>query len=66
MGATSAIDAEMDRARAQLRTARARSAMYAAAYGGAVDRDLERRLAAALRRVRWLESETAAALLIAS
>ncbi len=62
----SAVDAEMDRAVATLRTARARMAGYRAAFAGAVDRDLERRLAAALRRVRWLESETAAALLVAS
>jgi len=61
-----ALDAEMDRARAVLRTARTRMAMYRRAYAGAVDRDLERRLASALRRVRWLESECAAALLIAS
>jgi hypothetical protein len=61
-----ALDAEMERARAVLRTARGRMVMYAAAFNGAIDRDLERRLASALRRVRWLESEYAAALLIAS
>lgn len=59
-----ALDAEMDRAAGVLATARARVAEHQWIYGG-VDRDLERRLRDALRRVRWLETRAATALLIA-
>lgn len=59
------LDAEMIRAQSVLATARTRVAMYRRANGGAVDRDLERRLRDALRQVRWLETTAAAALLVA-
>ena len=55
------LDAEMVRARSVLATARTRMAMYRRAHAGAVERDLERRLRDALRQVRWLEVQAAAA-----
>jgi hypothetical protein len=63
MTTTSAVDAEMTRALSQLQTARFRVGQYARAFGGAVERDLERRLADALRQVRHLEAVAALALL---
>lgn len=59
------LDAEMTRAAGVLATARARMAEHRRAFGGGVDRDLERRLRDALRQVRWLETRAATALLIA-
>ena len=59
-----AMDAEMERARSVLETARTRMAMYRRAHAGAIERDLERRLRDALRQVRWLETAAAAALLV--
>ena len=58
------LDAEMERARSVLATARSRMAMYRRAHAGAVERDLERRLREALRQVRHLETQAAAALLV--
>jgi hypothetical protein len=55
------IEAEMIRAQSVLATARTRVAMYRRAHAGAVDRDLERRLRDALRQMRWLEVQAAAA-----
>jgi hypothetical protein len=51
--------AELNRAMRALDLARARVRQQRAAYGG-VDRDVARRLDAALARVRWLESATVA------
>lgn len=51
--------AELDRAMRVLDLARFRVRQQRAAYGD-VDRDVARRLDAALARVRWLESATAA------
>lgn len=51
--------AELNRAMRVLDLARFRVRQQRAAYGD-VDRDVARRLDAALARVRWLESATAA------
>jgi hypothetical protein len=55
------LDAEMERARSVLATARSRMAMYRRVHAGAIERDLDRRLRDALRHVRWLEVQAAAA-----
>lgn len=60
------IDQEMAAALRRLQLARERCEAYRRAYGdGRVDRDLARRLRDALARVRQLETDAAAALLIA-
>lgn len=51
----------MIRARSVLATARTRMANYRRIHAGAIERDLERRLREALRYVRWLEFQAAAA-----
>jgi len=59
------LDAEMTRALSALDLARYRSRQQRKAFGG-VDRDVARRLEAALRRVWWLESQAVAAALVAA
>jgi hypothetical protein len=62
----SLLDIELDVAKRSLWLARDRMDRYRLAFGeGRVERDLVRRLDAALRRVRFLETQGAAALLVA-